>query len=134
MSAASWMQQSHYDGPTPSGSPSAYSTPPPPEAQTPPHLNLNMNMYGQQSEHGYNEWSHHVAVAGHDMAPSMDDGSGTYNQYVLDDTALHLQDYACGLEQAQQMYAESTTSCGVESTHPYSLTDDLHLGMEVPQY
>lgn len=128
-----WMQHSQYDGPTPSGSPSAFSTPPPPEVGTPPQLSLGMGGYAPQTEHGY-EWSQHISVAGGDGGvSSMDNMNTSYGHFGLDDSALHMQDYNCGLEHSHSpMYSEAT-SCGVESSS-YSLSDDINLSMGVTQY
>lgn len=75
----SWMQAA-YQGHSPNGSPSTLSvTPPPTEAQTPPHM--NMNMYAQ-SEMGYTQMPQIAGTGIDPLAPAMEDLGVSFNQQI----------------------------------------------------
>lgn len=124
-----WVQ-SHYDGPSPSASPSAFSgTPPPVDLESPPHISLGAYSQHEQAV-SYDSWNTQMSqiVSADGMGGTIDDLQTSFNHQL--DMSYPISDYSCGLEQSQ-LYDNS--SCTLEGQYN-SLADDLNMPMEIRQY
>lgn len=95
-----------YEGHSAVGSPSAQSvTPPPTEAQTPPHAGYNVYAAPEA-----NYMQQHVAVAGADAMGSSTEDYGVFSQHLEFGYNGDVQDYQSCLDPSQQMYNDMSAA------------------------